>query len=65
MNNDLKIRLIAFLESAKELNKAWEESDHTGGLISHKYPFAASFDDVVTDISEWVEYHITDKTETI
>ena len=51
-------RLRKFTLAAEELQNVWDEvdihNDHPITLCG-KYPFAASFDELVTEIEEWYE----------
>ena len=46
----------AFRKAAYAVNAAWEKLDfEDSGMMTGSYPFAESFDDVVSRIDEWVK----------
>lgn len=59
-NQKLITALNSFLQSAKNLSNEWNESnDNIAELLSEKYPFDQSFDDLAfTDIQDWVNSSI-------
>lgn len=48
-------QLAKFHAAAAELNKIWEEEDHTGDYWVTAYPFDHSFNEVVSEIGHWLK----------